>query len=79
MRHTLYMRLKAKKTLFVIIGAFCFMIGALGLVLPIIPGIVFILFGAYLVAKVYPEAMARVREWGRKAPVIGPVLKRHHF
>lgn len=78
-RRSLYMMLKAKKTFFVSIGVICLSIGVLGLVLPIIPGIVFILLGFYLMAKVYPVAMEKVREWGRKVPLIGPVLKRHYF
>lgn len=71
------MRLRIKKTFFVSSGVVCFSIGALGLILPVIPGILFIALGVYLISKVYPIAARKLSEWGSRLPLVGPSIKKY--
>lgn len=50
----------------------CLVLGALGLVLPIIPGVLFLALGVLIVARHFPS----VRRWLRRMPPIGRHMDR---
>lgn len=54
------------KVMYVVIAAMLLMLGVLGLIIPVLPGVIFILLAILLLAQV----SSRVNRWARKQPLM---------
>ncbi len=52
------------KILFTVVALFCVMVGLIGLILPVIPGVVFLIVAVLLLSRVSP----RLARWVRQKP-----------
>ena len=57
------------RVVYIVLAAVCIMIGLMGLIIPIIPGFLFLLFAVYLLSRV----SHRFRQWADRQPAINKV------
>lgn len=62
---------QAKRKLFVALGLVCLAVGAVGVVVPGLPGTIFLLAASYLFVRSSP----RLDRWLREHPRLGPYLR----
>ena len=62
------------KVVYVALALICLLIGIAGLLLPVIPGLLFLVAALYLVGKV----SVRVKTWSESRPMLGSLHARLH-
>ena len=62
------------KLVYLVIATLCVFIGILGLIVPVIPGILFLIVAVYFLGKV----STRIRNWSNKQPVLKSLHQKLH-
>jgi uncharacterized membrane protein YbaN (DUF454 family) len=62
------------KLIYLVIAVVCIMIGIVGLIIPIIPGVLFLVAAIFLMGKV----STRVKQWSDQQPLIQKIQNRLH-
>lgn len=62
------------KVIYLVIAVVCIMIGIVGLIIPIIPGVLFLVAAIFLMGKV----STRVKQWSDQQPLIQKIQNRLH-
>lgn len=62
------------KLVYLVIAVVCIMIGIVGLIIPVIPGILFLVAAIFLMGKV----STRVKRWSDQQPMIQKIQNRLH-
>ena len=68
-----------KHIFFVVVGTICLMIGALGLIIPLIPGFLFLLIAAAMFAQLSPRVRHRLARNPRLARFFERIESSHHL
>lgn len=70
------MKRKAKKILVLAIGSIFIIFGLLGLFLPFLQGILFLIIGLFIISFCFPKVRLWINEHPKKYPRIFPIIEK---